>query len=448
MSQRIIKPHEGPQTLFLSSSADIAIYGGSAGSGKTFAELLEAARYTSRPLYRAVGFRRTRPRITKQGGLWEASEEIYPHMGARPYVSRLEWVFPSGASIRFDHLQLEETKKAHDGAEYDCIFFDEITEFTETQFWYLTSRLRSRCGIRPYVRGACNPDPNSFVRRLIDWWIDSDGYPIPGRSGVMRWLVRDEGGKIQWVKPDYVAPDGQKPTSLTFVAAKVTDNHTLMRTNPQYIDQLRKLDRTERARKLAGNWDARDEDGMFERHWFRVVDAAPADVEWVRYWDRAATEKTSRNDPCYTSGCLAGHSPSTGVFYIRDVIRAQLDPAGNQVLLQNTAEQDGLDVAIFIEQEPGSSGKDSIYHYVAHVLQRYDAHGDRVTGSKVTRAKPLAAQAEVGNVYLVRGRWNDDFLDEVTRFPWHKNKDQVDSASGAYAKSLEVFEGAAFFDIV
>jgi len=438
-----VKPHRGPQELFLSSPADVAIYGGSAGSGKTFAELLEATRYTARRLYRAIGFRRTRPRITKQGGLWDASTELYPFLGATPYVSRLEWVFPSGATIRFDQLQHEADKKAHDGAEYDHIFFDEITEFTETQFWYLTSRLRSRCGVKPYVRGACNPDPDSFVKGLISWWLDDEGYPIEERSGVLRYLIRDEdSGAIQWVGEDYEGDE--RPMSFTFVAAKVTDNYTLMRSNPQYVDQLKKLDRTERERKLYGNWNIRDEKGMLQREWFRVVDALPADVELVRYWDRAATAKTSANDPCYTAGCLGGHSTS-GVFYIADIRRARLDPADNQMLLQNTASQDGESVPIYIEQEPGSSGKDSIYHYVAHVLPEYDVHGDRVTGDKVSRAKPLAAQAEVGNVRLVSGPWVEPFLKEAANFPVGRHKDQIDAVSGCYTHSLKLVNNSRFF---
>jgi predicted phage terminase large subunit-like protein len=232
--------------------------------------------------------------------------------------------------------------------------------------------------------------------------------------------------------------------SFTFISAKVTDNYTLMKQNPQYVDQLKKLDRTERERKLYGNWNVRDEQGMFQRSWFRIVEAIPAGIELVRYWDRAATEKTSGNDPCYTSGCLGGHG-NNGAFYIADMRRARLDPADNQRFLKNTASQDGRGVPIFIEQEPGSSGKDSIYHYVAHILPEYDAHGDRVTGSKINRAKPFAAQAEVGNVRLLRGNWNEEFLKEAANFPISKFKDQVDAASGCYAKSLGVYNNGQFF---
>ncbi|MCB9658665.1 MAG: hypothetical protein H6726_13530 [Sandaracinaceae bacterium] len=97
----------------------------------------------------------------------------------------LKWRFACGGGgsslIDFLHLQLEKHKLDHQGKQYAAIFFDELTHFTRGQFWYLVSRLYSTCGVRPFLRATCNPDPDSFVRKLIDWW--PRGLVIPSAPG-------------------------------------------------------------------------------------------------------------------------------------------------------------------------------------------------------------------------------------------------------------------------
>jgi predicted phage terminase large subunit-like protein len=433
--------------MFLATPVDVAVYGGAAGGGKTQGLLFETLRYAANPRYRAVIFRRLTTSIKNPGGLYDASESVYPLAGGRP-AGGLEWRFPSGARVKFSHLQRESDKHTWDGAELDLICFDELTEFTESQFWYLFSRARSASGIRTYIRATCNPDASSWVKQLIQWWIDSDGYAIRERSGVVRHFIRDEFDEIQWVDENYRRPDGSRPLSFTFISAQLQDNQALMEADPEYEDKLRMLSRVERERLLKGNWNIRPEHGMFLRTWFEVVEEAPADVNWVRYWDRAATSPSESNrDPDWTSGCLGGHSASTGVFYIRHIERGRTDPVGNERMIRNTAIQDGEQVAIWIEQEPGSSGKDVASHYTRNVLAGANVRFDRVTGSKIDRAKPLSASAEAGNVKLVRGPWVPAFLAEAENFPLpgHK-KDQIDSASGCFSRSLELRGGGILID--
>ena len=182
-----IRPNDGPQREFCRTTADIAIYGGAAGSGKSFALLYAAAKYTHVPGYTGVVFRRTAPELVGGGSLWELATQLYPVIGARYRESPvLECRFPSNALIEFRHLQHDKDKHAHQGKQYSFIGFDEVTHFEPSQFWYLVSRMRSTCGVRPFLRATCNPDPDSFVRTLIDWWIDADGYPIPERSSMLR----------------------------------------------------------------------------------------------------------------------------------------------------------------------------------------------------------------------------------------------------------------------
>lgn len=190
--ENIIKPQKGYQEKVLSNSADIVISGAAAGVGKTYALLLEPIRHIDNKDFGTVIFRRTSPQIRNEGGLWDTSREIYPYSGAVPKESSLEWLFKSGAKLKFSHLEYEKNVFDWQGSQIPLIGFDELTHFTEKMFFYLLSRNRSTCGVRPYVRATCNPDPESWVARLIEWWIDWEtGYPIPERDGVIRYFIKN-----------------------------------------------------------------------------------------------------------------------------------------------------------------------------------------------------------------------------------------------------------------
>src|SRR4051812_4845056 len=193
-----VAPQPGPQTAFLASRADIAIYGGAAGGGKSWALLLEPLRHVGVADFGAVFFRRSTVQIRNEGGLWDESAKLYPHVGARAREQALEWRFPSGASVSFGHLEHERNVYDWQGSQISLIGFDELTHFSARQFFYMLSRNRSMCGVRPYVRATCNPDADSWVAKLIGWWIDQEtGLPIPERSGVLRWFAR-VGEELVW----------------------------------------------------------------------------------------------------------------------------------------------------------------------------------------------------------------------------------------------------------
>lgn len=177
------------------------------------------------------------------------------------------------------------------------------------------------------------------------------------------------------------------------------------------------------------------EGGLFKRHWFEIVDSHPTRCSRVRHWDLAAT--AGGGD--WTVGLLLAERD--GVFYVVDIRRDQLDPAGVESLVGGTAAMDGHETAIQMEQEPGSSGLNTIDHYARRVLLGYSFRGVRATGSKVERARPVAAAAEAGNIKIVRGPWNSAFLDEITVFPNGRHDDQVDGLTGAFA-GLTLYGGA------
>lgn len=432
------------QELFLASPADIAIYGGAAGGGKTWALLLEPLRHIDNPGFRAVVFRRTYPEHTLAGGPWEETFNLYPHLGGRATEDDLTWTFPSGATISFGHMQHEESKARYRGAQITLLLWDQLETFSEGQFWYLLSRNRSVCGIRPYVRATCNPDPDSWLASFLAWWIDEEtGYPIEGRAGVLRWMVR-LGGRIVWadsreelVERYGVRPD--RPKSVTFIPARLDDNPALERRDPGYRGNLEALDEVERERLLRGNWRVRPAAGkLFNRAWFEVVEAVPAGGRMVRFWDLAATRPELRGeDPDFTAGVLMARVE--GAFYILDVTAIQAGPAEVEQVICRVAKQDaalaretGRQYTVAWEVEPGSAAKRESLRLVRK-LTGLHAVGVPVRGDKVTRARPLAAQALAGNVKLARGSWNEEFLTHMHGQPDLRHDDICDASAGAFA---------------
>jgi predicted phage terminase large subunit-like protein len=171
------------------------------------------------------------------------------------------------------------------------------------------------------------------------------------------------------------------------------------------------------------------EGGMFKRPWFSIVDAAPAGARRCRGWDFAGTTVEENATAPYTAAVRI--SEKEGVFYVEHVLRERLSPAGVDAALKNTAEQDGYATHIDYPQDPGQAGK-SQAKYFAKMLPGYIFSFSPESGSKETRAQPFAAQAEAGNVRLVRGAWNEAYLDEVCAFPNGEYKDQTDASARAF----------------
>jgi len=261
--ENTFKPHP-KQLMFLKTKAQVAIYGGAAGSGKSATLLEDASAYIDDSNYAAVLFRRTFPEINNEGGLWDESQQWYPLKGATPHQTRLEWVFPSGSSVRFSHLQHEKDINKWQGAQLPYIGFDELTHFTKTQFFYLLTRLRTIHNFPLRLRATCNPDADSWVAQLVDWYIGPDGYPDPDRTGVIRYFIVLEdiiiwGDTKKELKAKY---PGCMPKSFTFIGATIQDNPTLLKADPGYIANLLAQNTVDRDRLLYGNWHVKKAESM------------------------------------------------------------------------------------------------------------------------------------------------------------------------------------------
>lgn len=391
--------------------------------------------------------------IRNPGGLWDTSMRLYAPLGATPRQAFLEWKFPSGATIKFAHLEYEDTVYSYQGAQIPLIMWDEAVHFTQEQFTYMMSRLRSTSGVPGYMRATCNPDSQSWVKSFVQWFLDKDGYPIKERCGKIRWFIRQDENLI-WAdsKEELEAQYGKDamPKSLTFIPSKVYDNKILMEKDPNYLSNLKALGRVDRMRLLEGNWEVKAIAGMiFRREWFEVVEAAPQGwVQAVRFWDRGATKPSESNrDPDWTRGLLLYKYPDN-TFVVADLKSLRDTPGQVENLIRNVASHDSHRVQVMCQQDPGSAGVKEAEHFV-RMLAGYVVKVQTFTKDKVTRAKPVSAQVEAGNVRVLKGPWNDEFFNELENFSddpsQYAHDDIVDCLSAGYNAMVK---GVSIFDVL
>lgn len=420
--------------------------------------LAGALRYVDDPSYHAILFRRTYPQLKRSA--IERARVLY--QSAFPYADYNEadklWRFPEGGLVQFSQLEYDSSVNEHQSAEYQFLAFDELTTFTEAQYRYLLSRARSASGLPVYIRAATNPGGigHAWVKRRWAPWLDKKSPHYGAGPGELRWYVNLPGGE-RWVErsgryhadaarcaAEIETRDGRgrgcaaehhEALSRTFIPAALEDNPTLMRNDPGYLARLMGLDPLTRAWLRFGDWDAAASSGtLFRREMFKVVDAAPAAVSLrVRAWDLAATEPSdSSPDPDWTVGVRL--SKKDHIYYVEDVVRVQAGPHVVRGTVGMTAQLDGSGVRISVPQDPGQAGKDQAQDYVV-MLSGYDVRTSPETGDKVTRALSVSAQAAAGNILLVRGEWNEAFLQCLESFPSPgAHDDDVDALSRAFAQ--------------
>ncbi len=382
------------QLSYLVLDNEEAFYGGSAGGGKSDALLMAALQYVDYPGYAALLARRTFKALTLPEALLDRARTWLGPTNARWQNDSSAWVFPSSAKLVFGYLEADRDVEQYQSAAFQFVGFDELTQFSEYQYRYMHSRTRRLVGstIPIRVRGASNPG--------------SVGH--------------------DWVKQRFIT-EGQQ-YGRPFIPATLDDNPFLDRET--YVKSLNNLDSITRQQLLNGDWSARHGGSKFRREWFGVVEAAPAEARMVRRWDLAATEARKGTDPDWTAGSLMAMS-GQGLFYVKDIRHLRGTPGAVENLVRQTAQMDGRGVAIRMEQEPGSSGVNTIATY-RKLLAGWDFNGVRSTGSKELRANPFASQVEAGNVKLVNGPWVKDFLDEAEVFPLGAHDDMLDATIGAF----------------
>lgn len=422
-----------PQAAFLALPHREALYGGAAGGGKSDALLMAALQYVDVPGYAGLLLRRTFTELRMPGGLIPRAMEWLAATDAQWIGDEHTWTFPSGASLSFGHAEYEDSVYRYGSSEFQFIGFDQLETFLESQYRFMFSRAR-----RPQdfpvpirIRSAANPGSAWVKERFIpreDPLTKTQDFPRDEETGELR----------------------------VFIPAKLQDNPYLDRA--EYERTLQNLDPVTRARLLAGDWSAVVQGGMFRRSWFPIEEDLQKDVRYtrpIRRWDLAATPKTATNDPDWTAGAkmvreiskgnraILEEGRPAGRWGIVDIARTRARSKDVEDLVQATAEMDGRETIIVIEQEPGSSGK-SVIEYYKRRLVGYVVQAARTTGSKEVRAGPFASQAEAGRIFLMRGFWNGPFLDEAEAFPTPRvHDDMLDASIGAWEESRKV-ETAAY----
>lgn len=295
-------------------------------------------------------------------------------------------------------------------------------------------------------------EAESSVQResVLDWWtgtIASRGRTRGVRKIVIMQRLHEEdlsghivetGGYEHICLPMRYEPGRMGTTSIGGKDWRTKEGELLW---PELFD-AEKVDETEREMRargphvVAGQMQQRPvarEGGMFKLEWLsQFVDEIPPQCKMVRYWDKAGTQDGGD----YTAGVLLARKKHD--VYVVDVVRGQWSSGARNGIMRQTAELDRLNhghVSIWTEQEPGSGGKESA-EITVRELAGFAARYERSTGNKEDRAQPFAAACENGQVHIVRGDWNQEYIDELAVFPYGKHDDQVDGSSGAYNKLM------------
>lgn len=474
-----------PQTVAAYSDATIVVFGGAAGGGKTFWLCYEGAKYVDTPGYQGSFFRRTYDELKGSGSLWDETEQLYPMLGGTCTLSPLEWRFTTPrVLLQAQHMQYGKSAEKHKSKQYAFIGIDELCDWEEKPFWKLVSRLRSMSGVQPRLRASCNPDPDSFVRRLIDWWIGADGYPVPERSGVKRFFVRPKRDLLWADTAEELLPyvpekdhEGKeipheqrlkRVMSLTFVSSLVTDNKILLDRDPEYLAKLDALPPVERARFRGGNWDTRENAGdYFQRGWFpdlanteleRLVKKQPKSSDFIysiRHWDLGATAVVGclvpgvqrpddfiahpeTDDPDWSVGTKVDMTRDKKWMQVTNVVRYRDVPGAMEEAIVKHAIEDGPRTVIGLEVEPGALAKYGMENLQKKLRQK--VRGCRIyvftrTKDKETYARTASRAVYHGRVFVSpQHRWYKPWMLSLESFPPPDDKghdDDTDSLSGA-----------------
>lgn len=400
------------QEAFLCLDCLEVFFGGAAGGGKTHALLMSALQYVDVPGYSALIIRRTYPELAAAGnGFIDLSKEWLAKTDAKWNEQKKRWTFPTGgkpATITFEHYETgTRGQQKKFGGQHQFIGVDEVTAFMEAEYRFLFRSLRRPDDMPVPLRMRSASNPIGIGAPFI-----KQRFIVEGNRTIKENIWGEE---IEYER--------------RYIPAKLDDNPFMDRK--AYITSLGNMEPHLLQALLNGDWDVKPPGKMFQRHWFEIVVAVPADCWFVRFWDLAATPEDAGGNPSWTVGLKMGTN-GKGIFYAADVIRKRLDVKAVKQLVIQTAEADGPYVPVRIEQEGGSSGEAVIQDYISS-MPEFDVQGRRPTGPKEVRAVPFANQTGAGNVKLLRGTWNGAYLDEVEQFPSGKAKsDQVDASSGAY----------------
>lgn len=278
------------------------------------------------------------------------------------------------------------------------------------------------------IKNEKQANSENFRRNIWDWWIATASTRLePDATAIViqtRWNWDDLVGRLLCA-----AKDGTGPQWRVIDMPAIRDDGAALwpeRYPRAALDAIR-LEKGEYWWSALYQQRPTPRDGQFFKvSNLEIVDAAPALARCVRTWDNAATDGAGD----YTAGVKMGMTADR-TFIVLDVVRGQWATDERDATIRQTAQLDGRSVKIRGTQDPGSAGVDSARAF-SKMLAGFTVRTENVTGSKQTRADPFSAQVNAGNVKLLRGPWNRDFIEELRMFPRGTHDDQVDAASDAF----------------
>lgn len=422
----------------------------SAGAGKSEAICLDQLQHVNDPNYESITFRRTTKSLVGAGGIFSKYEKLYSKLGAKSNKNDLMHTFPSGAKSRCSHLELgvSTAERDHAGLEYSKIYFDELQTFPRDAFMFFLSRMRSNADMKSQIKATLNPpaaggDGEWIYDFLKDFYIDDHGYPILENSGRTRYFITDPDGNV--IVGDSVdelhARHGLdcQPISYTFIPALIADNPVLCKKQPNYLRALKNLPRVERERLLYACWKAVPEGSTyFKRNWCAFINykELPKMKKVIRAWDLASSEPSEINPKPDKTACVKIGLGVDGNYYILHAEAFYGRPSVVMEKIKQYAELDGKGVKIGIPLDPSAAGKVAFRHYSSPLIAKgYKVKRLQTRKGKLERFIGFSNAAENGFVVIVRGEWNNEYLNVLENFDPNKKKgvdDLVDATSDAY----------------
>lgn len=404
------------QAEFCVADDDEVFFGGAAGGGKSDGLLTAGLMYVILPKYSGIIIRESFAALSKPDALIDRSHAWLDNTDAHWDEKKYVWTFPTGSKLSFGYIQTERDLNQYDSTAYQFIGYDELTQMPKKHYTHLFSRLRKLkdSDIPLRVRSASNPGNigHKWVKeRFIEPW--------------------------QKTLPNHRTFEVGYVPKTRFIPSKLDDNPYL--DAESYEKALNELDALQRKRFRDGDWDISEEGNMFKREWFEkhMIDIVPRPIKRLRFWDLASTsdKDRKRRNSAETAGALLyvmNPRETTIQAVFMDICTTMKNPAGVEDYIRKTAEADGRNTVVYIEQEPGSAGVNTISHYRRNVLPEFTVIGHRSKDRKVDRASPASSKIEHGLLVFQRGDWNEKAIDHCCFFPSDAYpKDIVDTISGA-----------------
>jgi len=417
-------------------------------SGKSYMALLFPLKYSEDEFFRGIIFRKTTGEIEAQGGLWETALEMYSYVFGRDKLKvnmkKLKITFPTGASLKFSHMEHDNSRLQHQGAQYTFVLFDEATHFSQLVIEYLMLRIRSaKAQHKKQMILTCNPDPDWFALDWIRPYLQEDGTPNQLMDGVISYYAVQD-GKYIWARDRktlediYGTGDSSGIKTFTFISATCYDNPVLLKNDPTYISTLKAKPFVDVQRYLYGNWFVRpSSSGLFKRDWVtKVVWHKQEIVSYCRAWDLAGVlPSDSYPNPDWTVGVLMGKT-RTNRYVVCDVVRfrARIGEVIQKII--ETSRNDPVETYLVVPQEPGQAGIHAGQDMIGTLLRHGVVARMRPTNrNKLQRFQPFAAASEAYLIDYVEDTWNDDYFKELEAFTGDNKRgkdDQVDATSDAF----------------